>query len=438
MATPSEGGVAGISRSGRIRKKSTKLMEMEETETTPIAGDKTITPRTKASTLTTPKIPDRNSNNKPVKLKLSFGGVAPTVVENVQTLEDLQEPFEDDDEDEEEEVDALMPPIRLKLNASKGTVELNGKLDANETAANKLFKQMTGEISPPEPLKKKLKKSASGDTFEHVHFDADEDLGESSLLEESDTSFDTDFSATNPKTPKTSIEKRDAKKPAKPKSNSKAKHEGGGDVPEKKKRTNITAYTLWSKENRPKIAKNGPGLDFAGISKKLGEVWQALPKNEKMQWKKRAARVAGRTLQGGIISTGSQPSAPFPSRGTARTGRLQPELLTSLNIENGVSKFTPKFIAPTSADLRHVDTSPFDVAAHLKILGESLTLVGKKLAEQNDEVTINGTLSLLLDSTLCALGPLMCLTTLMDETDGCPAEVHKKTLENISYIMPGI
>ncbi len=53
-------------------------------------------------------------------------------------------------------------------------------------------------------------------------------------------------------------------------------------------------------------------------------------------------------------------------------------------------------------------------------------------------IAVQGTLSVLLDSMLCALGPLTCLTAHVPELDGCPARVHTRTLDNIAYYMPGI
>ena len=44
----------------------------------------------------------------------------------------------------------------------------------------------------------------------------------------------------------------------------------------------------------------------------------------------------------------------------------------------------------------------------------------------------------LLDSLLSSLGPLVCLTSLVPEANGCPSDVSAATLDNIAYIMPGI
>lgn len=38
-------------------------------------------------------------------------------------------------------------------------------------------------------------------------------------------------------------------------------------------------------------------------------------------------------------------------------------------------------------------------------------------------VTVSGSLSVLLDAMLCALGPLACLTTQVPELNGCPQHI---------------
>merc|ERR1712107_583149 len=55
-------------------------------------------------------------------------------------------------------------------------------------------------------------------------------------------------------------------------------------------------------------------------------------------------------------------------------------------------------------------TEPIDVAAHLKLLGESLSVIGERLMEHEGQIAVSGSLSVLLDSLLCAMGPLLCLT----------------------------
>ncbi|XP_049824190.1 HMG box-containing protein 4 isoform X2 [Aethina tumida] len=83
---------------------------------------------------------------------------------------------------------------------------------------------------------------------------------------------------------------------------------------------------------------------------------------------------------------------------------------------------------------------PIDVAAHLKLLGESLTIIGERLKEHEGQIAVSGSLSVLLDSLLCALGPLLCLTQQIPELQEncCSPEQLMNTLDNVAFIMPGL
>uniref|UniRef100_A0A1Y1KHC9 HMG box domain-containing protein n=1 Tax=Photinus pyralis TaxID=7054 RepID=A0A1Y1KHC9_PHOPY len=83
---------------------------------------------------------------------------------------------------------------------------------------------------------------------------------------------------------------------------------------------------------------------------------------------------------------------------------------------------------------------PIDVAAHLKLLGESLTIIGERLKEHEGQIAVSGSLSVLLDSLLCALGPLLCLTQQVPELQGssCTTEQLATILDNVAFIMPGL
>jgi len=82
---------------------------------------------------------------------------------------------------------------------------------------------------------------------------------------------------------------------------------------------------------------------------------------------------------------------------------------------------------------------PIDAAAHMKLLGESLSVIGSRLAVHKGRIPVTGSLSVLLDSMLCAMGPLLCLSKQIPELkNAIPEEKLNKTLDNIAYIMPGL
>ena len=83
--------------------------------------------------------------------------------------------------------------------------------------------------------------------------------------------------------------------------------------------------------------------------------------------------------------------------------------------------------------------APIDAAAHLKLLGESLSVIGQRLTEHKGQIAVAGSLSVLLDSLLCAMGPLVCLTKQVPQLNqAVPPDQLNKILDNIAYIMPGL
>lgn len=110
----------------------------------------------------------------------------------------------------------------------------------------------------------------------------------------------------------------------------------------------------------------------------------------------------------------------------------------SSNLSKLISNYQELLDEPIESPPRPFGHSPLDAAAHLKLLGESLTTIGSNLIGSDRPVAVSGSLSVLLDSTLCALGPLICLTAQLDETNGSEPETLTQILNNIAYIMPGL
>ncbi|XP_034716093.1 uncharacterized protein LOC117936802 isoform X3 [Etheostoma cragini] len=95
-------------------------------------------------------------------------------------------------------------------------------------------------------------------------------------------------------------------------------------------------------------------------------------------------------------------------------------------------------LSSTSTSPGCADQDPVSAAAHLHLLGESLSLIGHHLQESNKMVSMSSSLSLLLDSLLCALAPLICLTAQIPELRSCTQHTLASTLGNIAYVMPGL
>ncbi|KAE8749785.1 hypothetical protein FOCC_FOCC003524 [Frankliniella occidentalis] len=234
-----------------------------------------------------------------------------------------------------------------------------------------------------------------------------------------------------------------------------------------KGKTRFTAYMLWAKEKRQDLTRKHPDMDFAQMSKRLGELWATVPYNEKYAWKRRAERLANKGAGAkGAAGTGAgtmehpnmkrtKPPPPakskFINKGSTRETPTKQQnargshsnsaaSLSALSISppdrGGKGLVSEPVIGPGMYKV--VGTQPVDVAAHLKLLGESLSIIGERLKEHEGQIAVSGSLSVLLDSLLCVLGPLLCLTSQVPETNVCSQDMLSKLLDNTAYIMPGL
>ena len=116
-------------------------------------------------------------------------------------------------------------------------------------------------------------------------------------------------------------------------------------------------------------------------------------------------------------------------------------------------------LTPEKEPYQVTGNGPIDLAAHMSLLGESLATIGARLQEHKvklswrgrkflscllnrvlfqGQIAVQGSLSVLLDSLVCALAPLACLTSHVPETNVIPEEAQKQMLDSLAYIMPGI
>lgn len=221
-----------------------------------------------------------------------------------------------------------------------------------------------------------------------------------------------------------------------------------------KGKSRFTAYMLWAKEVRQDMLYSHPEMDFASISKKLGEMWGNVPSNEKYNWKRRAKRLAakGKDLPKGTSKLAAM--SKFLNKNTPFKGKKPQSIANRQNSASKIASKTP--IASTStistvqqnsiqktgpAGYKVTGETNSDIAAYLKLLGDSLCLIGERLKEHEGQITVSGSLSVLLDSLLCSIGPLMCLTTYvpsLGQNTNHSRDVMRDMLDNIAYVMPGL
>ncbi|EDW62933.1 uncharacterized protein [Drosophila virilis] len=268
-----------------------------------------------------------------------------------------------------------------------------------------------------------------------------------------------------------------------------------------KVRVRYTAYSLWAREVRK---RDFPDLDFANAARRFSELWANVSHKEKNAWRRKAkvlatkARARDKNATTDLATaltpprTGNANSAAvaanttdacFVNRATtSRTKKLaadrrqlpeQPQLgantatpstwAQSRQKRNSNSRIKASPIAGSQAGTSAVPAArhgngtldmelsgkavnqqssieAIDAAAHLKLLGESLTVIGERLKEHNGHVALSGSLSVLLDSLLCSMGPLLCMTTQIPglENKQQLSTNLATTLDNIAYVMPGL
>ncbi|KAM6957540.1 HMG domain-containing protein 4a [Aplochiton taeniatus] len=204
------------------------------------------------------------------------------------------------------------------------------------------------------------------------------------------------------------------------------KHEKEKEKPKKK---NTTAYQVFCKEYRVNINAEQPGLVFGELSKRLAEVWKAMPEKDKLVWRQKAQYLQHKQNKAEATTVKRKSSTDgSKTKGSLKGVGMGGGLVSPSRVSGGMS------LSPA----RVPDVDPIDAAAHLQLLGESLSLIGHRLQETEGMVAVSGSLSVLLDSILCALGPLTCLTAQIPQLNGCPRMVLSNTLDNIAYIMPGL
>lgn len=192
-----------------------------------------------------------------------------------------------------------------------------------------------------------------------------------------------------------------------------------------KGKTRYTAYMLWAKEARQSISLANPDMDFASVSKKLGEMWANVPTNVKYNWKRRAKRLANKIKKSnGLKGAAAQPSKymqqkyylnkssnnSLPTTSSTPLTKNQKQVQKLLKSEKSKSQSITKqkqqstkekipspsssggYKSPPSTSIsstknavvclnRPLDLAPIDIAAHLKLLGESLINIGDRLSQ---------------------------------------------------------
>lgn len=199
------------------------------------------------------------------------------------------------------------------------------------------------------------------------------------------------------------------------------------------KKRKVTAYMIWSKQMREKISKRFPGLEFGDVSKKLGDMWKKMPEKEKQMWKVRNKATqqaetessAATVRKGGskMIETGPKKPPPQTKYSNGPPLPVLPDPEMVMNRELGR-------LPPPSME-------PLDSAAYLSLLGESFNTLSVK-TRMGSQV-VQGADTMLLDSLLCAMIPLISLLRQIPELRDCvDHSTLRNCFSNIAHIVPGL
>ncbi|XP_023298723.2 HMG box-containing protein 4 [Lucilia cuprina] len=461
--------VTGVSRSGRVRKKSSKLLDFQS----PDEVERKIYKRTTASSHNTPrssgaKYAGRGRPSLAALKARRAARVAGADEENDVAADDEGPAAEEDVKDKEEVMD-VEQSLKETADEDEEDEEEEDEEDINDVLHN-----------------------TSGLT---AATDSDDDgFGELVADLVGSEAANLDGPAGNQKSPfRQSLYMTEKNK--KLKENRVERKDKG--------KTRYTAYNMWAREHR-KSNKFGKTSDIDHqAARRLHELWSNVSNKEKNAWKRKAKMQATRAKQrerAGItqtnktaIQTAAQAANPqnstFINRPTtSRTKKLaedkqkakddmlvaKPNTIqtstpkrtrnnsyrrnqtnTPSSATNGNDNNTSSLYIATNGSTNNYNNKsltlnnsktplpniePIDAAAHLKLLGESLSIIGDRLKEHEGQIAVSGSLSVLLDSLLCSLGPLLCLTTRLPGLDKKPQLKANlaTTLDNIAYVMPGL
>lgn len=330
----------------------------------------------------------------------------------------------------------------------------------SENAANLLFQQITsGQVSDS---KRKSKKKLYSDYEENVLFEPnDTSEDEEASLVISDSSESLQAALEHAKSVKIPLKRLTETKLETTKSGLVKLKKVDCKADKKQKLSKITAYTLFARENRSRIQQSYPSLDFANISKRLGEIWRALPQREKMQWKRKAQKQKGlntvsinnqtnynsKKQSKQINKSTTLVAAPKftsvrhnPGYSINYRNRNQAAVEIKVNLHSKTHLLNEKEITNYLFETgKPISSNPVDIASCFKILGDSLNAISAKLNSSVEKsFDENDALDLLLDSAICAMSPLICLTSLTPELNVCNENTKKALLDNVVFLMPGI
>lgn len=241
--------------------------------------------------------------------------------------------------------------------------------------------------------------------------------------------------------------------PAPPKAIAKRRSNNYSSTGEKKdKRPSVSAYVLWCKDSRRVMHRTYPELDFASLSKKMGEIWHQLPQNEKATWFSKAKMIAehGPSIVNdptnecdSIYKLDHLDESMIPKVITDRI--TMPITVDTVNLyEENFSETsdnkdgTVKVIY--EGEQHTIGLEFADLEAYFNILGDSLMSIGsylKRGVRYNSDIEYRpeAAMTTLLDTALVACASLTVLANKVPDLQ-MDQNKMKQLMDGVSYFMP--
>lgn len=352
--------MTGVSRSGRVRKKSSKLLDFQSPDD-----------------IDTAKVLKRNTHKSP----------------STKTANTTQRSATNSGAHSKSSIKSYFQPVSKSTNNSHTTNNLlhtpTIKHEKSEVAIDKEIDML---FSPT--------KYSDDDDDDVMHVDNNNDA-------DSDEDFELTIDTTMRKSAYMS-EKSSKKKIFK-----------DGEIvlsrPQRKDKgkPRFTAYMLWAKEARQEMQKSNPNMDFAQASRRLSKMWANVSNNEKNIWRRRAKRVSLKNKKalkiGEKLTTKylNKPGQKKPGRKPKHPKDTKPDVISTTKSPSPTKKTKTDRKSTASNSSRDEDLSkqksilntsnnlgailpgaykvtgigPTEVAAHLKLLGDNLAIIGQRLKE---------------------------------------------------------
>ena len=212
----------------------------------------------------------------------------------------------------------------------------------------------------------------------------------------------------------------------------------GDDDEKNKKKPAVSAYVLWCRETRSEMQSRYPDLNFVDLSRKMGEIWHTLAQNEKAIWFKKAHILTNSDVAIEDLYTQDWISDDLRPK-TVSSKQTLP--ITADTVELFDENFQRgEYEAVDGNELHKIDIELIDCQGYLNILGDSLETIGSYLqrgVKYNSKIEYSKStaLSTMLDTALVAMGTLTCLTKAIPKI-APKKELLVQTLEEVTYFMP--